>query len=569
MTRLINDAAEFADEALAGYAAANEDRVAAVHGGVVRSTVTPAGQVSVVMGGGSGHFPAFAGWVGVGFGHGAACGNIFASPSEAQIYSVARAADNGGGVLFAPINYAGDILHFGGAAEKLRGEGLDVRMVAITDDIASGSADEHHLRRGIGGSMIVLKITGASAERGDSLDDVERIITKANDVTRTLGVAFSGCTLPGSAEPLFTVPQGKVAVGLGIHGEPGISEVDLQSADQVADVMVDGLFTERAPQPGGRVAVLVNGLGATKYDELHVIFRRVKERLEAEDMTLVSPVVGELVTSLDMAGASVSLTYLDDELETLWLDAADTAFFSRGSATARAHREVLDSSATSADIEPGSDSSQQLAALILKALERASEVLHTNEDRLGALDAVAGDGDHGIGMTRGITAAVAAASTAVAAGAGAGTTLALAGEEWSDKAGGTSGALWGSGLIAAGGILGDEEPADATAVARAMRAYLGAIVTRGSAEVGDKTMVDAIVPFVDELERLVAGGVTTRDAWRGAAASATAAAEYTKEIAAKRGRSRLHGDKSIGVPDAGAISFALVMEAVSSELNEL
>ncbi|MDR2253125.1 MAG: dihydroxyacetone kinase subunit DhaK, partial [Bifidobacteriaceae bacterium] len=307
MTKLVNDPHDFVSQALAGFAAAQSDRVLAVPGaGVIRAAEPPGGQVAVIMGGGSGHFPAFAGWVGAGFGHGAVCGNIFSSPSEAQILAVARAAESGGGILFSPINYAGDILHFGAAAEKLRQDGIDVRLAAVTDDIVSAPAEDHHERRGIAGAFIVLKMVGAAAEAGGDLRQVEQVMIRANAATRTFGVAFGGCTLPGGAEPMFTIPPGRMAVGLGIHGEPGTAEVDLVSADQVADLLVDGLLAERPSEAGRRVAVLVNGLGATKYDELSIVYRRVAQRLAAAHMTPVAPVVGEQVTSLDMAGLSVT-----------------------------------------------------------------------------------------------------------------------------------------------------------------------------------------------------------------------------------------------------------------------
>ncbi|NNH03883.1 dihydroxyacetone kinase subunit DhaK, partial [Microbacterium ulmi] len=359
MTPLANVSADYALDALAGFAAANADRVLPVRGGVVRATASPPAQVAIVTGGGSGHFPAFAGWVGTGFAHGAACGNVFASPSTAQILSVARAADNGGGVLFAPINYAGDILNFGAAAERLRGDDVDVRLVPITDDIASGGAGEHETRRGIAGSFVVLKVAGAAAERGDTLAEVARIASDANAATRTLGVAFSGCTLPGAQSPLFDVPRGRVAIGLGIHGEPGLSEVPLGTADDVADLVVDRLFAERSPIPGGAVAVVVNGLGSTKYDELFIVFSRVRVRLESEGMRLVAPAVGEYVTSLDMAGLSVSLTYLDDELESLWRAPADAAAFTRGVTQARPARGLAASTAPAAvDVGSASEASR-------------------------------------------------------------------------------------------------------------------------------------------------------------------------------------------------------------------
>jgi len=562
MRRLANDPALFAADALRGFAAAHEEWVVPVPGGVVRAHEQPRGTVAIVMGGGSGHFPAFAGWVGPGFGHAAVCGSVFASPSEAQVLSVARAADAGGGLLFAPINYAGDILHFGAAAERLRGDGVDVRMVPITDDIASAPSEAHAERRGIAGSFLVLKIAGAAAERGLALDEVERVAARANAVTRSFGVAFSGCTLPGSEEPLFTVREGRVALGLGIHGEPGIAEIPFATARDIADALVDGLLEERPPVEGQRVACLVDGLGATKYDELFLLFDRIRERIEDAGMILVAPVVGEQVTSLDMAGASLSLAYLDAELEELWLAPASIPSFSRSARDPRPRRVIGGVESGEAPIPPASDASRADASGAAAALGRVVAALRASESDLGALDAVAGDGDHGAGMVRGATAAEAAARGAVRRGAGLGTTLRIAGAAWSDEGGGTSGALWGAGLTAAGTAIGDEDPLTLARAAAAAVAFREAIAERGHADVGDKTMMDAIAPFAAALQD-AAGDLAA--AWSTAAGAARRGADDTAGLSGHRGRSRMHGDRSLGTPDPGAISFALVVEHVTPD----
>jgi len=562
---LINDAASFATEALQGFAASRPDLVRHLDGGLVRAGGTPNGHVAVVLGGGSGHFPAFAGWIGTGLGSAAAAGNVFASPSETQVLRAARAAENGGGVIFIPINYAGDILHFGAAADRLRAGGVATSMVAVTDDIASGPVDADQGRRGIAGSLIVVKIVGAAAERGDSLEQVERIAVAANDSVRTLGVAFSGCTLPGAEHPLFEVPDGRMAVGLGIHGEPGLDEVERGSADDVADLLVEGLFEERAPEPGRRVAVVVNGLGGTKYDELFVLYRRVSRRIEDAGMTIVAPVVGEQVTSLDMAGASLSISYLDDELEELWLAPAYSASFARGrvahTAAARhnASGDVVEEEALTAAADPAVAAA---AAPVLEALRRVKAVIGEAQEHLGDIDAVAGDGDHGIGMQRGIAAAVDAAERAVTAGSGIGSLLRVAGDAWSDVGGGTSGALWGTGLRAAGQVIGDDAVPASNTIRNAVNAFTEAIVARGKAEVGDKTMLDAIVPFASALTS--APGEPLCSAWARAADTAAQSAQDTARLSARRGRSHIHGDRSIGTPDPGAVSFALVVGAVLS-----
>lgn len=573
MTHLINDPQEFAGEALAGFAAAHPDTVVLVPGsGVVRADVGPEPRVTVVMGGGSGHYPAFAGWVGDGVGDGAVCGNVFSSPSATQIVQVTRAAASGADVLFVPINYAGDMLHFSEARERLASDGIDARIVAVTDDIAS-TVTHADARRGIAGSFIVLKIVGAAARRGDTLDAVESIARRAVAATRTLGVAFTGCTLPGSAAPSVTIDAGRMTIGLGIHGEPGLEEREIATADETADILVDALFAERAPEPGRNVAVLVNGLGATTPDELYIVFARVARRLEAEGMTIVSPVVDELVTSLDMAGLSLSLTYLDDELADLWRAPAHTVAFSRGPVAAAGatspsrRRPPVDAPAASAPIDypPASDGSRRLARIVHGALTEIADELDVRADELARLDAIAGDGDHGACMQRGSAAARKAADQAIAVGAGAGSTLEAAGEAWSNVGGGTSGALWGAGLAAVGRRVGNDE-SDLTLL-DAVSTFATTVIDRGGATVGDKTMVDAIVPFSDRLAAEIDAGRSSGDAWASASRAAADAAAGTAAFASRLGRSRTHGDASVGTPDPGAVSFGLVVERVATTLG--
>lgn len=568
MTRLFNDPKQFAADSLEGLAAAYPDRVQRVHGGVVRATTTPPGEVAVVIGGGGGHYPAFAGWVGPGLAHGAACGNVFASPSASQVYSVCRAADNGAGIVLAFGNYAGDVLHFGQAAERLRAEGVDVRIIPVSDDVASNSPDKARDRRGTTGDLVVLKVAAAAAERGASLDDVEKIAWRANDRTRSLGVAFAGCTLPGADEPLFTVPSGQMSVGLGVHGEPGVRETAMGSAAEVADLLVDGVLAEE-PERGtdgyeGRALVLLNGLGTVKYEELFTVYARVSERLTDAGITPVLPEVGELMSSLDMAGLSLTLCFLDAELEELWAAPVETVAFRRGGAPASGtRRSPTDTIApASVPIPPASAESSAQAATVVAALRVLRDVAVAAEPELGRMDAIAGDGDHGQGMSYGSTGATAAAEEALGAGAGARTVLVRAGEAWSESAGGTSGALWGAALTAVGGGLSDDFAADDAQVVAAVIAGADAISRLGGASVGDKTMVDALVPFARVLRAQFNDGAELAAAWREAAAAATDAASATAEIVARRGRSRVLGEKSLGTPDPGATSFALLVTAL-------
>ena len=340
MTQIFDNPADFADEALDGFVAANRGYVARVDGGVVRSTEVPAGQVALVVGGGSGHYPAFAGLVGPGLAAGSACGNMFASPAAGQVYRVAKAANAGGGVLLSYGNYAGDVLHFGQAQLRLNAEGIETRTVLVTDDIASAPLEQIGKRRGIAGDLTVFKIAGAAAEAGLGLDDVERLAIKTNHRTRSLGVAFGGCTLPGADAPLFTVPAGQMSLGLGIHGEPGISEHPMPTASELAGLLVSRLLADKPEDAGTRVVAIVNGLGTVKYDELFLLFGKIEKLLTAAGLTVVEPECGELVTSLDMSGLSLTLLWLDEELEQYWAAPADTPAFRKGNLAPRARREL-------------------------------------------------------------------------------------------------------------------------------------------------------------------------------------------------------------------------------------
>ena len=578
MTHLTNDAATFKDDLMDGLVAAYARYVERVPGasGVQRRGGPVPGKVSVIIGGGSGHYPAFAGTVGAGLAAAAVVGDVFTSPSTEQAYRVGRALDGGAGVLFSFGNYAGDVMNFGVAEQRLRADGVDCRTVLVTDDVASGDAKEPELRRGIAGDFVVFKVAGAAAERGDDLDTVERLARLANDRTRTLGVAFAGCTVPGADEPLFTVEPGQMEVGLGIHGEPGVSTTGLVSARELVPLLLDPLLEERPDDADGRVALLVNGLGATKYEELFCLAAGLFPALAEHGLTPVLPEVGELVTSLDMAGCSLTICWLDDELEELWSAPADTPAFRRGSVErlgpsaddpqvpavepqASAHADETSSA------EPD-ESARACAGTVRDALRAMRDVVVEGEQELGRIDAVAGDGDHGSGMARGLRAAVAAAEAATeGAGAGPGTVLREAGAALADKAGGTSGVLWGAMLTALGDRFGDETAPDDDTLVAGIRDAADAVQRLGRCRPGDKTMLDALLPFAETLAERLDAGDDRATAWAAGAARAAEAAEATAELTARVGRARPLAERSIGTPDPGAVSMAWCLRAVADQ----
>jgi D-erythrulose 4-kinase len=570
MTHVYNDPAEFPSDVIKGFAAAYPQYVQRVEGasGFVRAGGPLDGKVSLVIGGGSGHYPSYNGVVGTGFADGAVLGGVFASPSAEQVYRVARAADGGAGVVLGFGNYAGDRLNFGVAAERLISDGIDTRVVWVTDDVASASQDEQEKRRGIAGTFTVYKMAAAAAENGANLNDVERVMRAANAATYSFGVAFDGCTLPGADQPLFTVDEGHMDFGLGIHGEPGITSAPWMTAKELAGKLVETVLAERPDNASGRAAVLVNGLGSTKYEELFALYGHVNDLLEAAGVVQVAPEVGELVTSLDMAGCSLSVTWLDEELEGYWLAPADTAAFRRGNAVVSERfttrrvgaRQVAEKAA-----EEASEPSIAAAAVARKAVDAIYATVEENKEYLGQIDAIAGDGDHGIGMSRGSKAAAEAANEAEG---GVQTVMSAAGHAFGDKAGGTSGILWGLLLEGVGKGLGNTEAVTAERLAGAVQSSAQHLQSFSKAELGDKTMIDALVPFVDTLVGQVGEGVSISDAWRSAAEACRSAAEATASLVPKIGRARPLAERSVGTPDPGAISLALIVTAIGEVLGD-
>lgn len=569
MTHLFDDPETFATQALQGFCDIHARLVRPTPGGVLRAAATPHGKVALVIGGGSGHYPAFAGYVGPGFADAAVAGDVFASPSTRLVHDVAARAERGAGVILGYGNYAGDVLNFGAAAERLRSRGIDARTLAITDDVASAADAERAKRRGVAGDVAVFKIAGGAAEAGLDLDAVETVGRRANDRTRSFGVAFGGCTLPGATGPLFTVPAGQMALGLGIHGEPGIAETAIVPAAELASILVDRLLAEAPVDGGTRVAAILNGLGSTKQEELFVVWTTVAALLRQRGFEIVAPLVGEYVTSLDMEGCSLTLTWLDEELERFWLAPCDTAVLTIGTVTAGAMAEAeTETDEASILITPGSPESQAAGQCIAAAFADLAAALKEAEAELGRIDAQAGDGDHGQGMARGSAAAAAAARETAAAGAGAATVLAAAGSAWADRAGGTSGAIWGLGLAAASRALDDRTLPDGAAIAHAATQSLAAVLSLGGASPGDKTLVDAFHPFVEHLSAAIADGEPIAAAWTKAAEAASRGAEATADLLPRLGRARPLAERSLGHRDAGAVSFALCSRTIIKHLGE-
>jgi dihydroxyacetone kinase-like protein len=319
MKKLMNDASDYVDEALEGLVLAHPRlRIAGDTKRVVcRTEPMRKGKVGIVSGGGFGHLPLFTGYVGKGMLDACSIGNVFEGPNVESCMEAIKLADGGAGVLRLYGNYGGDRMNFDMAGEFLEADGIETTTVLGTDDIASAKPEESAKRRGVAGIIYAYKIAGARAEEGAALAEVTQTAAKAVAATKTIGIALSPCQVPGAAKPTFEIADDEFEMGMGIHGEPGLWREKMKPADTIVDEMMERLLAERPAGHGGRASMLVNSLGATSLEELLILFRHASRLAKEAGLEIVRPLVGHYATSMEMAGASISLCFLDEEMERL------------------------------------------------------------------------------------------------------------------------------------------------------------------------------------------------------------------------------------------------------------
>jgi dihydroxyacetone kinase DhaK subunit len=331
MKKIINKPADFVPEMLDGLVKAHPDQLAYqddIHA-IVRADSPVEGKVALATGGGSGHLPVFLGYVGKGMLDGCAVGDVFSSPSGEQMLWVTQRIHGGKGVVYIYGNYGGDVMNFDMATEMAEMEDIEVRTVLVKDDVASAPPAEADRRRGVAGMVFAFKVAGAKAELGGSLDEVVEVAEHALANIRTMGVALSPCTVPMAGKPTFTIGEDEMEIGMGIHGEPGMKREKLQTADEISKRMTKAILDDLQPRSGDRLAVMVNGLGATPPEELYVMYRKVHELFTGQGLEIYRAYVGEYATSMEMAGASLTLFRLDNELIELLDYPAHTPFFTQ------------------------------------------------------------------------------------------------------------------------------------------------------------------------------------------------------------------------------------------------
>jgi phosphoenolpyruvate---glycerone phosphotransferase subunit DhaK len=330
MKKILNNPDEFVAEMLDGLLKAHSDMLGYAGDGphcIVWADAPVEGKVALATGGGSGHLPVFLGYVGKGMLDGCAVGDVFSSPSADQMFEVTQRIHGGKGVVYIYGNYGGDTMNFDMAAEMADMEEIEVRTVLVRDDVASAPPEEAARRRGVAGMVFAFKVAGAKADQGGSLDEVEAAASKALDNIRSIGAALSPCTVPAAGRPTFTIGEDEMEIGMGIHGEPGMKREKLQTADEIAERMLGAIVADMPLESGDRVAVMVNGLGATPPEELYILYRKVHELLTGAGVGIHRAYVGEYATSMEMAGASLTLFKLDGELAALLDAPAETPFF--------------------------------------------------------------------------------------------------------------------------------------------------------------------------------------------------------------------------------------------------
>jgi len=542
-------------------------------------------KVTLISGGGSGHEPAHAGFIGKGMLDAAVCGDVFASPSQIQVYKGIKETASDKGTLLIIKNYSGDVMNFKNAAHLAEEDGIIVDYVKVDDDIAVEDSLYTVGRRGVAGTIFVHKIAGAAAEEGMSLDEVKRLANKTVNNVKSIGFALSSCTVPAKGTPTFDIGEQDMEYGVGIHGEPGTSREPAASADELAKRMTDSLLAELQIEPEQEIALLVNGFGGTPLQELYLFNNAVLEVLTEKGVKASRIYVGNYMTSIDMEGASLSILKLDEELKkylSMYSDAP--AFMVRGTEEDCVFR-TLKGEEEKAGVSYEFNAGQEFCKIegnkitlnnMVYLIDKMSEVIIKNEIPFCELDSHAGDGDFGMSVAKGFRQLKAEWHDIVSNDAGSiGQFLGECSMIIMEHCGGASGPIWGSAFRSAAKSAGENTEVDAIQFAAMLQAAVKGIQDTGErsfgrgAVVGDKTLIDALVPCADVWSEESAQGGTIAGIFEKAAAAAVEGAKKTEEIVARMGRAGTVGERSIGYPDAGAHALGVIFTELSKTVKSI
>ena len=563
-------------------------------------------KVSLISGGGSGHEPAHAGFVGKGMLDCAVCGDVFASPSQIQVYNAIKECATDKGVLLIIKNYSGDCMNFNNAADLAREEdGIKVDAVYVNDDIAVKDSLYTVGRRGVAGTVFVHKIAGAAAEQGKSLEEVKAIANKVIANVRSFGFALTSCTPPAKGTPIFDIGDDEIEFGVGIHGEPGRKTEKLQTADGLAKRIVKDLIEDLGLKKGEDVALLVNGFGATPLSELYLFNNSVSNALEKENIGIYKTLVGNYMTSLDMAGASVTVLRLDDDFKALLSYPVSTPALTWGAAMSEQAAyavEAMNAIAKALGVTPAAETAHKEAkaaaktakaakkeavyevkgkpevtetintAAFVAIVDKMADIIIENEVPFCDADKM-GDGDFGMSIAKGFRQLKKEWATRDKADIG--TFLGSCSEIIMEYCGGASGPIWGSAFRYAGKAAAGKDVITLADLADIFQAANKGVYETGKksfgrgAVVGDKTLVDALKPCADALEKAAKDGKKLREGLALGAEAAVKGAESTKTVVAKLGRAGTVGEKSIGYPDAGAYGLGVIFTELSKFIAKM
>lgn len=582
MNRVINNPDLVVEDMLKGWLAAHADavRAAPANPRVVQRVQAPeAGKVGVVTGGGSGHEPAFIGYVGNGLVDAVAVGEIFSSPTAKSFADAMRAANGGAGVACLYGNYAGDNMNVRMAMQMAEREGITVKTVVANDDVASAPKGDESKRRGVAGEVFMWKVGAAKAALGASLDEVIAAAQKAIANTRSIGIGLSACVIPAVGKANFTIAHGMMEMGIGHHGEPGIDVRPTASAAEMADMMLAAVLPDLPFVSGDRVAVLVSGLGATPLMEQYILYAELAQRLQARGISIAFKQVGNLFTSLEMMGVTLTVMKLDDELEACLQQPCQsvglTVLGAPGAAPARSYGGRIESQAAftekarvSADVAPRQVTGAAVPLATSGALVRELiDTIVANRQYLSEIDGLIGDGDHGINMAKGFTGCGTRLDALGATAQQLPAALAQLSQALMDDIGGSMGPLYGEFFAGFVTTLAPHPQLDAGLFGDALGAAVANVQRMGSAQVGDKTLMDTLVPALAAYREAQLAGAGFSSCLQALSAAAEQGRDSTKNLQARIGRSARLGPRSIGVLDAGATSCCLILQSMARSLQ--
>ena len=590
MKKIMNTAESFVYDMCHGLAKAHPELEFVEKYKVVKKKVIDKNKVTLISGGGSGHEPAHAGFVGKGMLDCAVCGDVFASPSQIQVYNALKLTASKKGTLMIVKNYSGDCMNFNNAAALAKEDGVEVDAVYVNDDIAVKDSLYTVGRRGVAGTVFVHKIAGAKAEQGASLQEVKAVAQKVIDNVRSFGFALTSCTVPAAGSPTFEIGEDEMEFGVGIHGEPGRKREKLQSSKALAERIIPDLIEDLGLKAGEEIALLINGFGGSPLQELYLFNNDVSNELEAKGISIYKTMVGNYMTSIDMAGASVTVLRVDAELKALLDYAVSTPAISWGAvdAEALACKEAVQALAKALNITPGVFAPKAIEEVTVeeaveeenavcefvgeavigekintagmgKIVETMADIIIENEVAFCKADRC-GDGDFGMSIAKGFKQLK--ADWATRKKGNVGEFLVSCSEIIMEYCGGASGPIWGSAFRWAGKTALGKEEVDLQGLADILQAAVKGVQDTGEksfghgAVVGDKTLIDALVPAADSLSASASKGEALLDAMAKAAEAAVEGADKTKYIQAKLGRAGV--TDSLNYPDAGAYGLGVI-----------